>query len=108
MNYQEELNRRLAGEGIEIRGAVCPEWTTILTPDAVRFVETLTRRFNPTRKELLAMREARQARLDADENPDFLPETQAIRNGDWQVAPPPPDLSATSYRWSWYAAMPRL
>ena len=92
MNYQEELNRQLAGEGIEIRGAVRPEWTTILTPDAVRFVATLTRRFNPTRKELLAMREARQARLDAGENPDFLPETQAVRDGDWQVAPPPPDL----------------
>jgi malate synthase len=92
MNYQEELNRQLAGEGIEIRGAVRPEWTTILTPDAVRFVATLTRRFNPTRKELLARREARQARLDAGENPDFLPETQAVRDGDWQVAPPPPDL----------------
>ena len=108
MDYQDELNRQFAGEGIEVRGAVRPEWTTILTPDAVRFVATLTRRFNPTRKELLARREARQARLDAGENPDFLPETQAVRDGDWQVAPPPPDLSATSYRWSWYAAMPRL
>jgi Malate synthase len=92
MDYQDELNRQFAGEGIEVRGAVRPEWTTILTPDAVRFVATLTRRFNPTRKELLAMREARQARLDAGETPDFLPETQAIREGDWQVAPPPPDL----------------
>lgn len=79
MNYQEELNRQLAGEGIGIRGAVRPEWTTILTPDAVRFVATLTRRFNPTRKELLALREARQARLDAGENPDFLPETRHSR-----------------------------
>jgi malate synthase len=98
MNHQEELNRQLAGEGIEIRGAVRPEWTTILTPDAVRFVATLTRRFNPTRKELLAMREARQARLDAGENPDFLPETKAIRDGDWQVAPPPPTCKTGAWK----------
>lgn len=92
MDYQETLNRQITDEGVEIRGAVRPEWTTILTPDAVRFVATLTRRSNPTRQELLAMREARQARLNAGEMPDFLPETRAIREGDWQVAPPPPDL----------------
>ena len=31
-------------------------------------------------------------RLDAGALPDFLPETAAIRGGDWQVAPTPADL----------------
>jgi len=63
-----------------------------LTPDALRFVAALVRQFNPRRKELLRLREERQARLNAGENPDFLPETEHIRTGDWKVAPPPPDL----------------
>ena len=35
---------------------------------------------------------ARQARFDAGEAPDFLPETKAIRDGDWKVAKVPADL----------------
>ncbi|MBC8988528.1 malate synthase A, partial [Pedobacter sp. N36a] len=31
-------------------------------------------------------------RLDAGERPDFLPETKAVREGDWKVAPIPPAL----------------
>ncbi len=34
----------------------------------------------------------RQARLDAGELPDFLPETREVREGDWRVAPVPDDL----------------
>lgn len=92
MDYRESVNRQLAGERIEVRGAVSEAYTQVLTSDALRFVAELTRQFNPRRKELLALREARQARLDAGENPDFLPETAHIRTGDWKVAPPPPDL----------------
>ncbi len=92
MDYRETLNRQLLAEGIEIRGAVPPAYAQILTPDALRFVATLVRAFNPRRKELLRLREERQAWLDAGNKPDFLPETRDIREGDWQVASPPPDL----------------
>src|SRR6185369_16284334 len=34
----------------------------------------------------------RQARFDAGERPDFLPETAHIRSSEWTVAPLPPDL----------------
>jgi malate synthase len=92
MDYRDELNRQLATEGIEVRGAVPPAYTQIVTPDALRFIAELVRQFNPRRKELLHMREERQARLNTGENPDFLPETAPIRASDWKVAPPPPDL----------------
>ena len=49
-------------------------------------------RFNGRRLELLARRQSRQAALDAGGLPDFLPETAAIRSGDWRVAPVPRDL----------------
>ncbi|RAK57572.1 malate synthase A [Phenylobacterium deserti] len=64
----------------------------VLTPEALGFLAQLHHRFNGRRLELLGRREARQARFDAGESPDFLPETAHIRAGDWTVAPIPADL----------------
>jgi malate synthase len=64
----------------------------ILTPEALAFVGELHRRFEPRRLDLLAARAERQARLDAGELPDFLPETRDIREDDWRVATVPGDL----------------
>src|SRR5437762_1969819 len=69
-----------------------PQQSEVLTEPAVRFLVALERRFGPVRRELLAARTARQARLDAGELPDFLAETAAVRLGGWSVAPPPADL----------------
>jgi len=88
----ERLEKVLKEQGIEIRAPMSAEFAQILTPEAMDFVATLVREFNPERKRLLQLREERQARLDAGEKPDFLPETEPIRQGDWRVAPPPPDL----------------
>ncbi len=79
-------------KGLTIKAEITPEFETILTPQALEFVAKLHRSFNGRRKELLAARQARQARLDAGEMPDFLPETKHIREGDWTVAPLPADL----------------
>ncbi|HKO58147.1 MAG TPA: malate synthase A [Thermoanaerobaculia bacterium] len=78
--------------GTEIRGETRPEWESILTPEAVRFIADLQRAFGGRREELLAAREARKQRLDTGELPDFLPETKQIRESEWTVAPIPPDL----------------
>lgn len=79
-------------EGAEIRGPMPEHYGEILTPEALAFVSQLQRAFNPTREALLQRRADRQARLDAGELPDFLPETRHIREGEWQVAPAPRDL----------------
>ncbi len=79
-------------EGLSIRAPIEGRASEILTPEALSFVERLHREFNPRRLELLRQREERQARLDAGERPDFLPETVHIREGDWRVAPVPADL----------------
>jgi malate synthase len=78
--------------GISVSGAELPSSAEILTPEALAFVAELHRSFNPRRLELLQARQERQARLDAGELPDFLPETAEVRAGSWQVAPTPPDL----------------
>jgi len=78
--------------GLDIRGPVPPQHAEILSPEACAFLEGLFRKFEPRRSELLAARVARQARLDAGELPDFLPETLPIREGSWSVASIPADL----------------
>jgi malate synthase len=79
-------------EGLEITAPISPEYAEILTPQALRFVEALACEFDSTREILLDRRVARQARIDASDMPHFLAETASIREGDWTVAPLPPDL----------------
>jgi malate synthase len=59
----------------------------------LRFVAGLHRKFNRRRMELLATRAVRQARLDDGETPDFLPDTDGVRQANWTVTPPPSDLA---------------
>ncbi len=70
-----------------------PPVDNVLTPKATAFVADLHRRFDPTRRDLLAARQERQARVDAGEMPGFLAETAEIRAADWQVDPAPADLA---------------
>ncbi len=79
-------------EGVIVRGPMAAGYETILTPDALSFFAALQRKYNGRRKELLAARMERQKKFDAGELPDFLPETQSVRDGDWKVAPVPADL----------------
>jgi malate synthase len=64
----------------------------VLSPACLAFVEELSRRFRPTVERLLARRRVMQARYDAGELPHFLPETKAVREREWTVAPLPSDL----------------
>src|SRR5690242_17256191 len=66
--------------------------TEILTPEASRFLHKMAREFQPRREMLLTARRIRQQRIDAGELPDCLPETAAIREAAWRVAPIPQDL----------------
>jgi malate synthase len=80
------------GQGVEFRAPASPRASEVLTPEAVGFVVSLQKEFNARRKTLLAARAQRQVRLDRGERPDFLPETQPVRDGQWTVAPLPNDL----------------
>jgi malate synthase len=78
--------------GLELRGAVSPSFDEVLSPDALEFVAELQREFGARRAELLRDREHRRALLRAGAMLDFLPETKAIRESEWTVAPVPADL----------------
>jgi malate synthase len=81
-----------AGRGIQVLGPVDGRFAEILTPEALAFLERLQRQFGAQRSELLERRAARQAEFDAGALPDFLPETRAVREGEWKVASIPADL----------------
>jgi malate synthase len=65
----------------------------VLTPDAVAFLGDLQREFGDRRRELLEARQTRLARLRAGNLPAFLPETAAVREGAWRVAPYPDEIA---------------
>jgi malate synthase len=77
---------------IALSGPTVARAAEVLTPEALAFLAELHGRFGARRLELLAARQARQKRYDAGESPDFLAETQGVREGDWRVAPIPADL----------------
>ena len=87
------FNPSLAEEGVVVTRPVSGEQAEILSPDAVRFVADLARRFTARRNELLKFRAIRQHEIDAGHFPDFLAETRTVREAEWQVAPIPSDLS---------------
>ncbi len=92
MEGEVRLSMNEFGNGVEVRSAISERYAEILTPEAMAFAVGLQRKFNERRKELLAARRVRQAKLDAGEKPDFLPETKSVRDADWVVAPLPADL----------------
>src|SRR5260370_19977511 len=79
-------------QGMTITAEIKPGYETILTPEALELVATLHRAFEPRRQALLKARAERTKRLDAGERPDFLSETQSIRDANWTIAPLPKPL----------------
>src|SRR5712691_9235336 len=97
MGYTERSTLRMTNqagfpEGIEIKGPITPEFAEILTPKTLSFVATLVRTFSDRREALLLRRSQRQTEIDTGKLPDFLPETEHIRNSTWTIAPIPEDL----------------
>jgi malate synthase len=78
--------------GVELTREPHGRQAEVLTHEALEFVAGLHRAFNGRRRELLTARSQRRERLAAGERMDFLAETREVREGNWQVAPPPPDL----------------
>ncbi len=77
---------------ISISGSLKEGYDTILTTEAQKFLLDLHLKFNDRRLDLLQKREERQEAINNGQLPDFLPETQDIRESQWKVAPLPSDL----------------
>jgi malate synthase len=81
-----------ARPAVAVLGAAGERFDEVLTGEALAFLADLHRRFEPARRDLLALRVQRQQDLDRGLEPGFLAETRAVREGEWRVAAAPPDL----------------
>ncbi|HBR86652.1 MAG TPA: malate synthase A, partial [Candidatus Marinimicrobia bacterium] len=92
LNPSSSENNAPLPNGVSVLGKIEPGYEKILSFEALDFIAGLQRNFNARRIELLQMRTVRQQEIDGGALPDFLPETEHIRSGDWTVAPVPQDL----------------
>jgi len=79
-------------EGVQITGDNGERYEEVLTSPALAFLADLHRTFDARRLALLQARADRYQELAAGGTLDFLPETQEIRDAQWQVAPAAPGL----------------
>ncbi|KPE52050.1 malate synthase A [Chryseobacterium indologenes] len=68
------------------------QFEAVFTPDLTDFLIALHQNFNERRLELLEDRKKIQSELDHGKMPEFLSETESIRNGKWTCAPLPENL----------------
>lgn len=78
--------------GMQVNAPILESYKKVLTPKALEFLVKIELKFRNRIHELLQARTARQARIEAGELPDFLPETKNIREGEWRAAPLPEEL----------------
>jgi malate synthase len=79
-------------DSLRVTAPMTDAQATVLTPEAVRFLVELARKFEPRRRQLLAARRVRQQEIDEGKLPEFPAETAEIRNAPWKVPAPPADL----------------
>src|SRR5574341_920030 len=65
-------------QGVSISGRISPEFTQILTPEALAFVAKLHRQFEPRRQELLARRDAVPDTLDEVPHLGLVPVSERL------------------------------
>ncbi|TKF20910.1 malate synthase A [Vibrio genomosp. F6] len=75
-----------------INSELAPEHQEIFPLEAQTFLSFLCAQFSERVDLLLEEREQKQSRIDAGELPDFLSETQDIREGSWKILGIPQDL----------------
>lgn len=91
MSVLQDLNYEVI-PGVEIHAEYNHNFSKVLTADCLAFLKALHLKFNSKRLELLQSRIRVQQNINNGILPDFNPETEFIRNSDWQVAPLPHDL----------------
>ncbi len=89
---QQVLEKPINRAVLELNAAYCSGQEEVLTEGAMALLRNLCQEFAGEVDSLLAMRAQKQRRFDSGELPQFLPETRAIREGQWQIKNIPSDL----------------
>ncbi|MCL1040791.1 malate synthase A [Shewanella marisflavi] len=89
---EQVMNEHQQDTGLSILGAPVEGQELVLNEGALSLLDVLCSQFAAEVPKLLEMRKQKQALIDAGALPDFLPETRAIRDGEWQIRSIPEDL----------------
>ena len=96
MHLSDEVESRselvMEPRTLRVTDSNIPGLEEILTPDALAFVGDLVLEFFPRLDSLLRERVLVHENLRNGTLPNFPEETRGIRNSNWKVRPPPPDL----------------
>lgn len=92
MLAQPSEKHALSQEKLAVSGKLTAEQAAIFPSEAQVFLSKLCEQFAPRVDELLLAREERQCQIDAGELPNFLEETEDIREGSWKILGIPNDL----------------
>lgn len=92
MRKSATATSQTSGTAWHIAASLPAAYQNILTDDALQFLVELQRRFRQARKIILQERASIQHQIDHGWKPHFLPETKAIRESSWVIAPVPADL----------------
>ncbi|MBA2652288.1 MAG: malate synthase A [Tatlockia sp.] len=79
-------------EKLSVLPMLSDAYANILTEQALEFITTLELEFRDQRNSLLGQRLEKQKGYDKGQFPDFLKETEQVRNSDWKAAKIPADL----------------
>ncbi len=88
----EPSGRSSEPEPVRVAAGVPDDLAAVLSSEALDLVGELVRRFGARRRTLLAARARFREAIVAGHRPNFLEESRSLREADWRVAPPPPDL----------------
>ena len=77
---------------IEIESSKKKDYKSILTDDALNFLEKICSTFESSRQEILENREKMQQSISSGNKLSF-PKDQKIREDNWKVTPPPTDVA---------------
>src|SRR2546429_4883181 len=81
-----------AKKRVEVSPTVEGRGAEVFSAEALEFISDLHRRYNPARRDLVAGRVERQARVDRGKSLDFPKQNPRIREDSWTIAPVPADL----------------
>jgi malate synthase len=88
-----EQSNSVSTSDLVIVGPAIAGQEEVFNSGAIALLDSLCSRFAAEVPQLLEKRKQKQARIDGGELPDFLPETRAIRDGDWSIRGIPQDLT---------------
>ncbi|ABZ75919.1 malate synthase A [Shewanella halifaxensis HAW-EB4] len=88
----ESSDTLVSSQELQINGSAVAGQEQVLTEGTLCLLKALCKQFAAEVPNLLANRQAKQKRIDSGELPDFLEETQALRQRDWLIRGIPQDL----------------